>query len=301
MAKDLVQLLRAIASSRQDNWRESFEARLKSQASKLRLGDEVTIIYQEVFREFEDPEDSRWYDPYHILFSTDFAMRLVRSLGESIPDLALIIPAVLLHDVGYYAVHDKTKWSGLESRVVHMQEGAARAARILWTSGGRLKPEEVEAIVGMVAVHDNPYIGIPVGPTPLRRAMRDCDRVWVVHALSFYKDWQHKRDGYVDHSKGIEDFLADRIVQFFESAVPGTLRHRIHEPLPKLVEQNRKRVEPPYLRLTRECVERLIERRGEEIDYISEQSLHSIAEALGAQPGYFADRIDGDFDLIERL
>ena len=34
-------------------------------------------------------------------------------------------------------------------------------------------------IVGMISVHDNPYIGIPVQGKD-RLALRDCDRIWVM-------------------------------------------------------------------------------------------------------------------------
>ena len=299
MADNLVQLLRSIAESKRSEWRGNFDARLDKQSSELCLRNEIATIYHRVFRSFENLDDSRWYDPYHILFSTGFALRLVQALSESIPRIDLIVPAVLLHDIGYYAVQDKTQWSGKESRIVHMQEGAARSARVLWECGGRLEPEEVEDIIGMIAVHDNPYIGIPISQTPLRQALRDCDRVWVMHALSFYKDWHHKKGKYLDDSD-VEDFLADRTVQFYGSQVPDSLRHRIHQPLPVLVEKNQQRVEKPHFPLTKKFVERLVERRGEEIDYIKGQSFGDIYKGLKNRKDYLKERIDGDFALAFR-
>ena len=151
MPDNMIQLLRAVAESKKHRWRGDFDTRLNQQSSELYLRDEIAAIYHRVFCDFEKPDDSRWYDPYHILFSTSFALRLVQASKDSIPRIELIIPAVLLHDVGYYAVPDKTQWSGEQSRIVHMQEGAARSARVLWECGNRLKPEDVEDIVGMIA------------------------------------------------------------------------------------------------------------------------------------------------------
>jgi hypothetical protein len=301
MPDDLIQLLRAVAESKKHRWRGDFDTQLDQQSSEFYLRDAIAAIYHRVFCDFENPDDSRWYDPYHILFSTSFALRLVQALKDSIPRIELIIPAVLLHDVGYYAVPDKTQWSGEQSRIVHMQEGAARSARVLWECGNRLKPEDVEAIVGMVAVHDNPYIGLPIGQTRLRRALRDCDRVWVMHALSFYKDWHHKKANYLASSEGIEDSLADRTVQFFGIQVPDSLTHRIHQPLPALVEKNQHRVEEPHFPLTKKCVEKLIERRWEEIDCVRGRPSDDVYECLRNRVDYLEERIDEDFGLVDAL
>lgn len=301
MPDNLIQLLRTVAESKKHRWRGDLDARLDQQSPALDLRDEIAAIYHRVFCDFESPDDSRWYDPYHILFSTSFALRLVQALKDSIPRIELIIPAVLLHDVGYYAVPDKTQWSGKQSRTVHMQEGAARSARVLWECASRLKPEDVEDIVGMVAVHDNPYIDLPLGPTDLRRALRDCDRVWVMHALSFYKDWHHKEADYLDNSEGIEDFLADRTVQFFDDQAPGCLPDRLHQSLPALVDRNRRRVEEPHFALTKRCVEMLVERRWEEIECVMGRPSGDVYECMRDRLDYLEERIDGDFWLVDTL
>ncbi len=297
MKDNLVRLLRDIAESKRSEWQERFDASLGRFPSELGLGDEIAAIYHRVFSDFANLQDSRWYDPYHILFSTGFSLRLARALTASIPKIELIIPAVLLHDIGYYAVQDKEQWSGKEARITHMQEGAARAARILWECGRHLEPDEVEQIVGMVAVHDNPYIGLPIGNAPIRQALRDCDRVWVMHALSFYKDWYHTRNQYSD----IEELLADRTVQFYAAHVPDSMRDRIQQQLPELVAKNQLRVEVPHFALTEKAVGRLIGRRGAEIDYIKGQGFSDMTEGLKQHRDYLAERIDGDFALIDRL
>lgn len=299
MSQDLLSLLRDIAESNKSKWRGSFDARLDKQLAGLRLGDEIAAIYHRVFCDFQNPNSSRWYDPYHVLFSTGFALKLVNVLRDSIPQVELVIPAILLHDVGYYAVQDETLWSGKESRIVHMQAGAARAAHILWQCGRRLEAEAVEAIVGMVAVHDNPYVGIPIGQAPLQQAVRDCDRVWVMHALSFYKDWHHKKGDYQARSEGIEGFLADRTIQFYGAQAPASLAGYIRRPPDAPAKKSEREVEKPHFPLTVECVEELIKRRWQEVNEVTKEAAGDVYRAFAARTGYLEERIDGDFDLVD--
>jgi len=129
----------------------------------------------------------RWYDSYHVLFSTHFAVQLLKS-GE--PVSPLIIPAIILHDIGYRVLTEegKANWSAAENRIIHMQEGAALAAEIL-VKINSFNADEIGVVVGMVASHDNVYLDILNEQNPSRLALRDADRMWVMHFLSFYKDW----------------------------------------------------------------------------------------------------------------
>lgn len=157
-----------------------------------------------LLRQYEDERMRRWYDPYHVLFSTSFVLDLI--VRENLD--RLIVPGILLHDIGYFALEDKTQWSSSESRITHMQEGVALAARVLSENG--FVPYELEKVLGMIAVHDNPYIGIAIRGKD-RLGLRDGDRIWVMHALSFYKDLAAKPERL--HQPN--EFLHDRMVQFY--------------------------------------------------------------------------------------
>ena len=299
-ADELLQLLKGIAQSKTRTWRRGLDDHLGKLATSPKRRDEILTIYELVFRDFERADDSRWYDPYHILFSTGFALLLVRAESALLPDIELIVPAILLHDTGYYAVEDKAQSIAKKDRIVHMQEGAARAAGALWKHGESFSSEDVECIIGMIAVHDNPYIEIPIGDHPLRRALRDCDRVWVMHALSFYKDWTHKKKSYPGDS-GILEFLVDRAVQFYGDQFPDWLGECLGQPSPELVEKNRKRIEQPEFTLTKTLIDKLFQRRIEEIDKIGAQAFQKGYETLKEHEEYLADRMDGDFACIEEM
>lgn len=248
--------------------------------------EHIIKIFDNVFSLMQTPEQSRWYDPYHILFSTGFALKLVEAIHQKndnydislklkdddgndiIHDIRLIVPAILLHDVGYYAVADKSLWSGAKSRITHMQEGTAKAAYIIAKNvpndgNDAFEPDEIQEIIGMIAVHDNPYvkeIELPLGHNPLRLAMRDCDRVWVMHFLSFYKDWLSKEKGYLENGNAIGDFLNDRTVQFLAWDPVVFL------PSKELIKKNATSIECPNYSSTRKIILQLIEKRGKELE-----------------------------------
>lgn len=172
-------------------------------------------LFDRVFRDFYLGTDSggRWYDPYHVAYSTLFAVKLVKN-GEASP---LVVPAVILHDIGYHSQFvDKVNWSSKNSRIIHMQEGAGMAAKIL-SVGGRFSASEIGAIVGMVASHDNGYLGIAEANAD-RLAVRDADRIWVMHPLSFYKDWLSKKAKGEDLSP--LDLFQSRLTSFYGPLEP---------------------------------------------------------------------------------
>lgn len=220
---------------------------------KERLDARERGVLEWLFEQYQDPNKKRWYDPFHVLFSTNFALTLVEE--ENLD--RLIVTGILLHDVGYFAIEDKTQWSAPHSRITHMQEGAALAAGVLCER--EFTCREIGEIVGMISVHDNPYIGIPIQGKD-RLALRDCDRVWVMHILSFYKDWTSKYEKYGHPS----EFLLDRMTQFYgrELSFRGE-KWKITE---DLVKKNVERIEIPTYHLTREQVKKQLEQRIQELE-----------------------------------
>lgn len=243
---------------------------------KGKLVDKERRILAWLFQQYADESKKRWYDPYHVLFSTDFALTLV---AEEKLD-RLIVTAIMLHDIGYFAIEDKTQWSSPDSRVIHMQEGAALAARVLCEND--FTPVAIEEIVGMVAVHDNPYIGIPIRGD-VRLGLRDCDRVWVMHMLSFYKDWTSKHKKY----KHPKEFLHDRMVQFYGWEHPfkgDEWRVTID-----ILKRNASRIEIPAYPLTKKYVQGQFEQRVQELE---DDDLFSNVDKLRE---HLSDQIDREF------
>lgn len=218
---------------------------------RVRLNGRETRILDWLLVQYQNEQKRRWYDPCHILFSTIFALDLIEQ--ERLD--RLVVTGIMLHDIGYFAIDDKTQWDSLESRITHMQEGTVLVARVLYEQG--FTAVELEKVLGMIAVHDNPYIGIEIKGKD-RLGLRDSDRVWVMHPLSFYKDLLSKPERY----KCPREFLLDRLVQFYGREQPFGSEWTITE---DRIEKNAHRIEIPTYALTREYVTKQFTSRIQEL------------------------------------
>ncbi|HOT92606.1 MAG TPA: hypothetical protein PLJ78_11485 [Anaerolineae bacterium] len=242
-AETILQLLKQTANSHQGKLKERVDERLDERERR---------VLKWLFEQYEDESKRRWYDPYHILFSTNFALRLVEE--EKLD--RLIVPGIILHDIGYFALEDKSQWSAKESRITHMQEGVPLAARVLCEN--EFSPLEIEKILGMISVHDNPYIGLSIHGRD-RLGLRDCDRIWVMHLLSFYKDLTSKSEG-----GGLQkEFLHDRMTQFYGWKHPFENEWEITI---ERVIRNAPRIEIPTYNFTQEYVKKQFKHRLQELE-----------------------------------
>jgi hypothetical protein len=247
-ADEVLTILRGVAAETAPPLWRSVDERIARRFP--RLGPLARWVQQQ----YADDSRCRWYDSLHIAFAADFTLDLLdRGLGEE-----TLLAGVLLHDIGYMAIPDKEVWNRPEVRVTHMQEGAAMAAEVLADLG--FLPREIGHVVGLVATHDNPYLGYPLCGEP-RLTLRDCDRVWVMHLASFYKDWACKPE--TDPNRSPQRLLAVRWAQFHGAAASplaaawGVDADVSLEATP--------RVEIPHLAFTRERVDRLFDRRRAEL------------------------------------
>lgn len=256
----MIDILHEVAENFQPILETKLHARLDKREKKVL--DWLLLQYQ-------DETKRRWYDPFHILFSTNFAIDLIDQEKLS----RLIVPGIMLHDIGYFAIEDKTMWSSAESRILHMQEGTPLAARILYESG--YSPQELEKILGMISVHDNPYIGIEIKGRD-RLGLRDCDRVWVMHLLSYYKDLASKPEGFHNPT----EFLYDRLTQFYGWEHPFGIDKTITV---SRVKTNASRIETPTYLYTQNYVQRQFECRLDEQKYIEKSDTDEFAQYLFAQ------------------
>jgi hypothetical protein len=215
-----------------------------------RLNEREQRLLQWLLEQYQDESKKRWYDPCHILYSTNFALDLVEAEGLD----RLIVSGILLHDIGYFAIPDKS-WSSPHSRITHMQEGTALAARVLAENG--FTPTELEKVIGMIAVHDNPYLGIAIEGQD-RLGLRDCDRIWVMHILSFNKDVTSKQNRF-DQPR---EYLHDRLTQFYGWDQPFGEAWTVT--IAK-IKKNAARIEPPTYGLTRQQIRQQFERRIQEL------------------------------------
>lgn len=200
----MIEVLKELAAKFQPDLLQVMRKELAG--SDLKLLNYVFATYYQ-----EGKVAGRWYDPYHILLSTHFAAQLERTNDLVSP---LIIPGIILHDLGYCAFSaedraSRTNWDDAAMRVIHMQKGAAVAAKSLVEVGG-YNAFEIGIIVEMDATHDNWILGIST-EDPDCLALMDADKIFVMSFISFYKDWA----GEEGKNLSVQEFFDSRRESFY--------------------------------------------------------------------------------------
>ena len=131
----------------------------------------------------------RAWDLEHIKVCLDYTERILAE--ERLPQTlrTVLVPAVILHDIGWAFLRQDQKagnaFSQVSSRRAHMRFGAEKAEVILRETG--YTEDDISLITWMVAEHDNPDIGeaFTCWATPY---LRDIDLLWRITSVNFWKD-----------------------------------------------------------------------------------------------------------------
>lgn len=113
-------------------------------------------VYREIFKRAEEHLDTR-HNKVHTDICFQFALRLLRKEGG---DHTIVIPAIILHDVGWKAVPEDLQIKGFgpnmtdpHVRRIHEVEGSKIARRILEESG--YDEDKISEICEIVLFHDS--------------------------------------------------------------------------------------------------------------------------------------------------
>lgn len=141
----------------------------------------------------------RWYDLVHTAIATSHLGQILQqertqgilrdeSEEQYQESQAILIPAIILHDVGWSAIGENknTQWNDQELRRRHMEIGAQLAEHIL--SKMTYSPTLTQRIVHLVAHHDDQYLGKDP-QTQEEIILRDADACFILTFLSFWKDF----------------------------------------------------------------------------------------------------------------
>jgi len=211
-------------------------------------------MFDYVYKEFySEVVLGRWYDPYHISQATLFTVQLVKR--KEAPEINIV--KAIGHDNGYRLLADKEAWTSSHSRILHQQEGAAVMAELLAESK-EFSANEIGRVVRDVGKHDNGYLGI-LAQDPELLALIDADRAWVMHPLSFYKDWLSKIGKGEDLS--LLELFQSRLTSFYgyREVYPSEWG-KIEKPDKEDAVQF-----PPFTKLAREWRDRQFKARFQEI------------------------------------
>lgn len=183
-------------------------------------------------------EKARPADVTHVSWMMREACRIARAEGL---DERILLPIVILHDVGYAACMSEEHARAFESdvKIKHMKEGARIARSILAEVG--YDPALTEKIVRYVSVHDNWKIGD-------NSPFRECVEMAVFQDLDF--TWMATREG-------------------FESA-RTQIFHKSPEEMYQLIANDEKHENRPFaIDATKALYETLIRERKSELEKVN--------------------------------
>jgi hypothetical protein len=138
----------------------------------------MSTIYDEIYKRAEPYWQTR-SNEIHLPMAYAYAKRLLAAYPEA--DASIVLPAILLHDVGYFNVPEETHYDGLAGAPIgwsaditrlHEQEGARLAGEMLRALN--YPPEKIAAVQKIIDGHDsNPP------PHSLEDAIvKDADKLW---------------------------------------------------------------------------------------------------------------------------
>lgn len=127
----------------------------------------------------------RQYDVAHVewLMQQAQAILLQEKLNEK-----LLMPLVILHDVGYSVIKDNNpNVKDQSSKVLHMQAGAKIAAKLL--KAVDYEPKLSDEIVYYISVHDNWVLDddVPFQSCKELAVLNDLDFLWTLTSLDQFK------------------------------------------------------------------------------------------------------------------
>jgi HD superfamily phosphodiesterase len=141
-------------------------------------------IYDQIYRAAEPYWQTR-SNEIHLPLAYDYARRLLAAYPEA--DESIVLPAILLHDIGYFNVPEETHLSGLAGAPkgwspdvtrLHEVEGARLAGEIL----ARLDypPEKIALIQQIIDGHDSH----PAAHSREDALVKDADKLWRYSAVA---------------------------------------------------------------------------------------------------------------------
>src|SRR5581483_6992138 len=129
----------------------------------------MSTIYDEIYKRAEPYWQTR-SNEIHLPMAYEYARQLLAAYPEA--DAAIVLPAILLHDIGYFHVPAETHYDGLAGAPIgwnaditrlHEQEGARLAGEMLRELN--YPPDKIAAIQKIIDGHDS-------HPPPTRSKMR---------------------------------------------------------------------------------------------------------------------------------
>jgi hypothetical protein len=172
----------------------------------LRQEEEVKELHEKIYEEARRYLDTRQNDT-HISLSLEFACRLLTHYPDA--DADVVIPAVLLHDVGWKMVPEERQRGAFgptvrdkETQRFHETEGVRIAGEILRRV--MLDGERAVEILAIIDGHDTRLEALSLNDA----LVKDADKLWRFTPTGVdidYVRFGYPRDTYVDYLATVID------------------------------------------------------------------------------------------------
>jgi hypothetical protein len=169
----------------------------------------LTVIYDNIYQRAATFWDTR-YNDIHMPLAYDFAKRLLASYPQA--DEAVVLPAILLHDVGWKMVPEEKQLNAFgpkatdkASNRLHETEGVRIAAEILVSLD--YDTAKTQEILQIIDGHDSRFEAISLND----KLVKDADKLWRFTPTGI--DIDHRRFGielaaYLDYMNNkIEEWM----------------------------------------------------------------------------------------------
>jgi hypothetical protein len=133
-------------------------------------------VYNKIYRKAEPYLDTRRND-VHVSLSYDFARRLLALYSGA--DEGIVLPAIILHDVGWKMVSEERQLSAFGPKIkdkktqrIHETEGVKIAQKIL--TGLNYDQEKIPEILSIIDGHDTRLEALSLND----QLVKDADKPW---------------------------------------------------------------------------------------------------------------------------
>jgi hypothetical protein len=173
----------------------------------LEIKTQPDSVYDEIYRKAEPYLDTRQND-VHVSLSYDFARRLLAHYPKA--DEEIVLPAIVLHDVGWKMVPEEKQLSAFGPKVkdkktqrMHETEGVRIAEEILTRLN--FDKEKIPEILSIIDGHDTRQEALSLND----QLVKDADKLWRFTLAGV--DIDHTRFGIPRHSymKWLETVIDD--------------------------------------------------------------------------------------------
>lgn len=155
---------------------------------------------------------------------------IIKYVDKSEVDYDILVPLVLLHDVGYSKVPEGSSSFDLDVRKLHSEEGVKIAGEIL--NELNYPTEKINEVKRLILKHDNWAFGDSFADEPILLAFQNFDFMWMVSKKGYEiarKMMNKSPDEFYNQIEVFQKANADRGTKWFNEKIEKFYNQLIQE------------------------------------------------------------------------